>query len=136
MLHCFEVMCMLLQHEISMAMSANYFCLVFNRNTCSLSLSLCLSVYLSVYLSLYVCLSAYLSLCLSVCPSLSGNLSPSGLSYLNLGLPGLDQSLGPCRLRLVHYLVKARAQPTPRFFCSFLVLFCSCNIFSIQCENG
>ncbi len=62
MLHCFEVMCMLLQHEISMAMSANYFCLIFNKNTSSLSffLSLCLSLHL------FICLPVCLSVCLSI----------------------------------------------------------------------
>ncbi len=81
----------------------------------SLSLSLSLSFFLflcpSVYLStclffLSVCMSVYLS----VCATLSWNLIPSGLSYLNLGLPVLDQSLGPYGHGLVHYLVKAQAQ--------------------------
>ncbi len=45
-----------------------------------------------------------LSICLSVCPSLSWNLS---LSYFNLDLPGLDQTLGPYKLRLLDYLLKA-----------------------------
>ncbi len=66
-----------------------------------LSFSLSLSLFLCLFLS-----SSPPSLSLSV----SWKVSPSGPSHLNLSPPGLGLKLGPCGLRLFHYLVKAWAR--------------------------